>query len=560
MRFVPVLPADPAASPGGGGPGLLVAEALAGGVVMVVTYAVLHSVGQSGTLGRGTLLLLGCGALALLVGRRRFPQAAMLGQAALVGVMPAASMLCAIVCYSSTRRCERARRRDVLLGSAAVLPVVVCLLRVVVWQDGRWQYAAQLGVVLAAVTVLVPGLVGTAAGQQDRLVLALRERTAAAEQARRLAESESRIHERSRIAAEMHDLVGHRLSLIALHAGGLEMALGSQAPELREEAAQVRRAGRDAMDELRQVLGVLGPLGRDTGTDALTDATGTRSDVLALVEESRAAGVPVEYSWEGEDLDAVQPRVRRAVNRVVRESLTNVHRYAPGAPVWVTVRHLPERIELRVRNGPPSARPAATSGLGTGRGLTGLGERVALLGGELTAGPSAQGGFQVEATVPTDPDQDGAADRQVRESAALEGLPAIEGPVRRQMAGVVSAALGLAGLGAILLLGLAVVQEAHYYNYASAPPPDSLHLGMSFDQVTALVGGNNDAVSAAAAGREPDRAAGTTRCIFPYTSATLQDRLQITRYCFAGNVLTDISHFSAPLAHDAVLSVPVPSA
>jgi signal transduction histidine kinase len=554
MRFVPVLPADPAASPGGS-PLLLLAEALAGGVVMVVTYAVLHYVGQSGTLSHSELLLLGCAALALLLGRRRYPQAAMLGQAALVGVMPAASMLCAIVCYSSTRRCERPRRRDLLLGAAAVLPVVVCLLRVVAWQDGRWQYAVQLGVVLAAVTVLVPGLVGTAAGQQDRLVLALRERTAAAEQARRLVESESRIHERSRIAAEMHDLVGHRLSLIALHAGGLEMALDAQAPELREEAAQVRRAGRDAMDELRQVLGVLGPLGRDTGTDALTDATGTRADVLALVEESRAAGVPVEYTWEGEDLDAVPPRVRRAVNRVVRESLTNVHRYAPGARVQVTVRHLPGRVELRVRNGPPPARPAAVSGLGTGRGLTGLRERVELLGGELVAGPTPHGGFQVEATVPTDPVQGTRQDGQARQSAVLEDLSAVEGPVRRQMAGVVSAALGLAGLGAILLLGLAVVQEAHYYNYPTAPPPDSLHLGMSFSEVTALVGGNNDAVSAAAAGREPVRPAGTTRCVFPYTSATLQGRLEITRYCFAGNVLTDISHFSTPLAHDAARDV-----
>ncbi|WP_143094538.1 sensor histidine kinase [Streptacidiphilus jiangxiensis] len=554
MRFVPVLPADPAASPGGG-PVLLVAEALAGGVVMVVTYAVLHYVGQSGTLSRGALLLLGCAALALLVGRRRYPQAAMLGQAALVGVMPAASMLCAMVCYSSTRRCERPRRRDLLLGAAAVLPVVVCLLRVVVWQDGRWQYAVQLGVVLAAVTVLVPGLVGTAAGQQDRLVRALQERTAAAEQARRLVESESRIHERSRIAAEMHDLVGHRLSLIALHAGGLEMALDAQAPELREEAAHVRRAGRDAMDELRQVLGVLGPLGRDTGTDALTDATGTRADVLALVEESRAAGVPVEYAWEGEDLDTVQPKVRRAVNRVVRESLTNVHRYAVGAPVQVTVRHLPGRVELRVRNGVPPARPVADSGLGTGRGLAGLRERVELLGGELAAGPTARGGFQVEATVPTDPDQGGRPDGPAWQAVVPEGLPAVEGPVRRQMAGVVSAVLGLAGLGAILLLGLAVVQEAHYYNDPTAPPPDSLHLGMSFSAVTALVGGNNDAVSSAAAGREPERAAGTTRCIFPYTSATLQDRLEITRYCFVGSVLTDISHFSTPLAHDAARSV-----
>ena len=84
MRFVPVLPADPAAPPEGGA-GLALAEALVGGVIMLSTYAVLSYAGQSGLLSRGQLLLLGCLALALLVGRHRFPQTAMLGQAALVG-------------------------------------------------------------------------------------------------------------------------------------------------------------------------------------------------------------------------------------------------------------------------------------------------------------------------------------------------------------------------------------------------------------------------------------------------------------------------------------------
>jgi signal transduction histidine kinase len=550
MRFVPLLPADSTAPrAAGGGLVLGLVEALVGGVILIVTYAVLGYAGQAGLLTHAQLLLLGCVALALLVGRHRFPQTAMLGQAALVGVMPAVSMLTAIVCYSTTRRCDAARRRDLLLGAAAVLPVLVSLLRVVEWQGGRWQYAAQLGAVLAAVTVLVPGLVGTAAGQQDRLVLALRERTAAAEQARRLVESESRIHERSRIAAEMHDLVGHRLSLLALHAGGLELALGEQAPQLRAEAAQVRQAGRDAMDELRQVLGVLGPLGRDTGTDALTDATGTRADVLALVEESRAAGIRVGYRWQGDDLDGVQPRVRRAVNRVVRESLTNVHRYAVGSWVEVDLWHTPGRVEARVRNGPPPARPVAAADPGTGRGLTGLRERVTLLGGELTAGPTPEGGFQVTAVVPTEPSAGAGSGPQP--STSVPPVPAeppvAEGAVRRQMASAVSAVLGLAGLGAMLLLGLSVLQESHHY-YTSEPPPDVLRPGMTMAQVTSIVGGDDPAVRSAAAGREPARPAGATRCIFPYTSATFGNRLEITRYCFTGTVLTGITTFDTPLA------------
>ncbi|MFD0569943.1 sensor histidine kinase [Kitasatospora gansuensis] len=356
MRFVPLLPAD---RPATSAPGRWLLEAALGGVVLLVTYAALRSVGLSGTFDRSTLLILGATALALALARHRFPDAALLGLAVLVGVLPSAAMLTAIVSYTTSRRAGRAWRRDLLLVTAALIPLLVSEVRLDYWQGGRWQYALAQGGVLAVVAVLIPGLVGTAAGQQDQLVGALRERTAAAERAKRSAESESRIQERSRIAAEMHDLVGHRLSLISLHAGGLELALDRQAPQLSGEAEQLRQASRDAMDELRQVLGVLGPLGRDTGTDALTDATGTRADILALVEESRAAGVPVSFDWQGEDLAEVRPQVRRAVNRVVREALTNVHRYAVGAAVEVTVAQLPGSVEVLVVNGaPPSRRPS----------------------------------------------------------------------------------------------------------------------------------------------------------------------------------------------------------
>ena len=592
MSLAPVLPADPQVPPGGGGGGvgpqrvpgalgLALAEALVGGVVLLITYWVLASAGYSGLLRSWQLVLLGLLALALLVARHRFPQVAMAALAALLGVMPSLAMLCAVVSYSTTRRVGAPRRRDLLLLASAVLPVLVSLVRLVLWQGARWQYAVELGAVLAAVGVIVPGLVGSAAGQQDRLVRALRERTAAAERAKRLVESESRTEERSRIAAEMHDLVGHRLSLIALHAGGLEMALAEQAPDLVDEAAQVRLAGRDAMDELRQVLGVLGPLGRDTGTDALTEATGTRADVLALVEESRAAGVRVAFSWQGDDLTTSQPRVRRAVNRVVREGLTNVHRYASGATVTVTVHHEPGRVSAEVRNGPPPRPPAATTGLGTGRGLAGLRERVTLLGGELSVGPQPGGGFLVRAVLPTDPDaapgsgngngsgsgngagsegQD-AGDREGVDEGNGAATPAWEPPlspdaverpstdevVRSRLAGAVAAVLGLAGLGAVLLVGLSLLQQARPFE--GEPPNSVVHLGMTSSQLQQLVGPDSPAVRSAADGREPSRPSGATECIFPYTSATdARHRLMVTRYCFNRNKLTDIANFTTPLA------------
>jgi signal transduction histidine kinase len=567
-----VLPADPQVPPDSGAAGLRRApaslvllapvEALVGGLLLLVTYWVLASAGYAGLLRSWQLLLLGGLALLLLLARHRFPQAAMMALAALLGVMPSLSMLCAVVSYSTARRVGAPRRRDLVLLASAVLPVLVSLLRLVLWQGGRWQYAVELGAVLAAVGVVIPGLVGSAAGQQDRLVRALRERTVAAERAKQLVESESRTEERSRIAAEMHDLVGHRLSLIALHAGGLEMALAEQAPDLVDEAAQVRLAGRDAMDELRQVLGVLGPLGRDTGTDALTDATGTRADLLALVEESRAAGVRVGFSWEGEDLTTAQPRVRRAVNRVVREGLTNVHRYASGAAVTVALRHEPGRVSAEVRNGAPPRPPAATTGLGTGRGLAGLRERVALLGGELTVGPQPDGGFLVRAILPTDPDAGPGPDSGVGAGLAGEATApvwepplspeAVERPstdevVRSRLAGAVAAVLGLAGLGAVLLVGLSLLQQAR--PFAGEPPQSVVHLGMTPGQLQQIVGPDSPAVRSAAYGREPARPSGATECIFPDTSTTNENnQLIITRYCFNDGKLTNISNFATPLA------------
>ncbi|BFV57038.1 histidine kinase [Kitasatospora sp. CMC57] len=546
MRFVPLLPADrPAAS----APGRSLLEAALGGVVLLVTFAALRSVGLSGTFDRGTLLVLGATALVLALTRHRFPDAALLGLAILVGVLPSAAMLTAIVSYTTSRRVGRAWRRDLLLVTAALLPLLVSEVRLDYWQGGRWQYALAQGGVLAVVAVLIPGLVGTAAGQQDQLVGALRERTAAAERAKRSAESESRIQERSRIAAEMHDLVGHRLSLISLHAGGLELALDRQAPQLSGEAEQLRQASRDAMDELRQVLGVLGPLGRDTGTDALTDATGTRADILALVEESRAAGVPVSFDWQGEDLAEVRPQVRRAVNRVVREALTNVHRYALGAAVDVTVSQLPGSVEVVVVNGAPPVPPTVTTGLGSGRGLDGLRERVAVLGGRLTVGPVAGGGFEIRAILPTDPHPAGArADQATGDGPApLILVPEAGGRLRRQLASTVSAALGLAGLGVILLLGLGLVQQTRPYD--GPPPVSAVHTGMSRSQVTSVVGPDSTAVRSAAAGREPARPSGSTDCLYPYATRTTEsDRLEVTRYCFKSDVLSEITSFTTPLA------------
>ncbi|MEV5486121.1 MULTISPECIES: sensor histidine kinase [Streptomyces] len=502
--------------------------------------------------GAAALGLIG---IALVLVRRRFPAAGVVGLAALMGVVPSVALLTAVAAYTATRQVERPRRRAGLLLGAAALAVAACAASAPVLELGSRSFGLALGAVLATTTVIVPGLAGTAAGQQDRLLRALRERAAAAEEARRLADSESRVRERSRIAAEMHDLVGHRLSLVSLYAGGLEAALWKDAPELRDEATVVARAARDAMQELRQVLGVLGPVGRDTGTDALTEATGTRADIEALIEETRGVGIPVELVWEGPELDARSAQVRRAVHRVVRESLTNVHRYAAGAHVTVAVRHTGERVEVRVRNGVPPVPPAAATGLGTGRGLTGLRERVGLLGGDLEAGRTPGGGFAVAADIPADPgpgvETADAASYEKGPIAADLGPGSGLSAFQRRLAGAVTGLLGLAGVGVMMLFGVILVDRSqHGPRYRS---PEKPRVGMAREQVVGNVAPDDSASRAAAAGREPPRPGSATDCIYPYPGREPKgERLELVRYCFRSDVLIAIDRFTVPVVTEKV--------
>ncbi|MFE6738387.1 histidine kinase [Streptomyces tubercidicus] len=574
-------------------------EAVLSAVLVLVAHMGLSTVEARLVGAVEALAVLG---IALVLVRRRFPVACALGLAALTGAAPSAALLTAVAAYTATRQMRTPRQRVGVILGAAALTMLTCAVFAPPLEVGGNLFGLALGAVLALTTVVVPGLVGTAAGQQRRLLRALRERAAAAEQASRLADSESRMRERSRIAAEMHDLVGHRLSLVSLHAGGLEMALGKQAPELRDEAAVVRRATRDAMQELREALGVLGPLESDTGTGALTDATGTRADIEALVEESRRGGIPVELCWEGADLDARPARVRRAVHRVVRESLTNVHRYAAGAHVTVTVRHTGERVRVRVRNGVPPTRPAASTGLGSGRGLAGLRERVALLGGGLEAERTPGGGFAVVAAIPADPgpaaetvdaetadaeaadagtadaapdssgrpgmaadepsgvgepsgfDKPGGVDkpRNADEPGSIDMPGAVDEPVsraavlQRRAAGAVIGLLGLIGVAVMLVFGVLLVAHSRYELAYERPAPP--RVGMTKEQLKGSVPADDGIARAAALGHEPPRPPSATECRYPYADNPPEGgRLPIVRYCFRSDTLIAIDRFTVPM-------------
>ncbi|UTO67834.1 histidine kinase [Streptomyces rapamycinicus NRRL 5491] len=174
------------------------------------------------------------------------------------------------------------------------------------------------------------------------------------------------------MAQDMHDVLGHELSLIALSAGALKLAPGL-ADGHREAARDIRARAAAAVDRLGEVIGVL----RQEPDGAPPEPGG--ADVAELVERASASGLAVRLRSDGEPGEP-PPDVERAVRRVVREALTNVAKHAPGAEATVHVRHTAEETEVRVVNGPASAAAPVRSG-GEGFGLIGLDERVGLAGG-----------------------------------------------------------------------------------------------------------------------------------------------------------------------------------
>ncbi|MGY1701196.1 sensor histidine kinase [Geodermatophilus sp. SYSU D00766] len=331
----------------------------------------------------GTVLLVGT--LALL--RRSAPLVPFAVGAVLAALTPAVTVATLFTAYAVGRY----EGRWPLRTAAAVAGVVAVAQPWTLGTASEWVGAAG-GAVL---TVLLPGALGAWARTRAELVAALTGRAERAEAERELLAREAVLTERTRIAREMHDAVGHRVSLMVLQAGAIEVA--AQDPGRVEQlAGQVQAAGRQALEELRQMVGVLraeevdesAPLGPQPGL----------ADLPRLVEAARAAGMTVAWTGPAEGSAPVDPAVGRAAYRIVQEALTNAGRHAPGAPVEVGVERAPAELRVRVRNGPPARAVQAVPG--GGFGLVGLAERVRTLGGRLRAEPRLDGGFGVEAVIP----------------------------------------------------------------------------------------------------------------------------------------------------------------
>lgn len=341
-------------------------------------------------------------ALALVPFRHRAPLVVTLLVVALSAVSTLGAGAAVLVVVSlATRR----RATEIALASAVMLAATLFSDWLTRTDDGSpmWQIA-----LVAVIGTALLDAVGIGIGQRRALLASLRERAALLERDQQLLADRAREQERAHLAREMHDVLGHRLSLVTLHAGALEYRGTALTPEETAEAAAIVRAeAHAALTDLRDVLGVL----RDPAAAGGDDVTGTAppqptlTDLPALLDEARRAGAAVTVTDTVSDPSVVPAAVGRHAYRIVQEALTNARRHAPGQPVAVAVAVrtvLGPALRVVVTNPLGPAAPAATTGLSGGHGLRGLAERARLVGGTFRAG-AVDGTHAVEAVLPWTP-------------------------------------------------------------------------------------------------------------------------------------------------------------
>jgi signal transduction histidine kinase len=311
----------------------------------------------------------GAAALVSLWWRRRHPVAvaAIAIAAGAVSALGAGAALVAVFNLAI-----RGSRRSIVWASAGTITSGAVFAAIYPDPDSPLWVDFALGVIFTAAFV---GWGLFVRAQRD-LVQQLR-----AEQGAR--EEQAREAERRRIAGEMHDVLAHRISLLTVHAGALEF--NPDPAHVAETAGVIRATAAAALDDLREVIGLL-------REDTAGAPQPTLDAIPALVEESRAAGMRVSARIEAQGGDVT---VGRTAYRVVQEGLTNARKHAPAARVDVTVSAGDALLVRVVSRGRPGAQQP-----GTGAGLIGLAERVALAGGELRHGPDARGDFVLSATLP----------------------------------------------------------------------------------------------------------------------------------------------------------------
>ncbi|MGW7353475.1 sensor histidine kinase [Streptomyces sp. NPDC054784] len=298
--------------------------------------------------------------------------------------------------YLVGRRMRQAPPALVSFGMVAALGLLVT------WRADEQLWSWFTLVLTLVFNVALPWLVGRYVRQHAELVATGWELAERMEREQQLAADRVRLRERSRIAGDMHDTLGHELSLLALRAGALEVAPDLD-PRHREAAEGLRTAAVTATETLHDIIGVLRD-GDAAGGGGQPDERLAGVDIADLVDRAAASGLPVELRREGEPVP-LPPLAERALHRVVQESLTNAAKHAPGGAVTVELRQSPDATEVSVVSERPAGDPPprGTSG---GNGLIGLRERVRLSGGVMRDGPvalpdsPAGSGYEVRVRLP----------------------------------------------------------------------------------------------------------------------------------------------------------------
>jgi signal transduction histidine kinase len=293
-----------------------------------------------------------------------------------------------VALYTLYRLAIRANLR--LLVPVAVVSSIVIWWSYIVADHRNASGSATATVIGVAVLLIFGYLIGTRRRMQDELAAGVR-RTQQ-EQAR-----SALLEERARIARELHDVVAHHMSVIAVRAETAPFRMPGMSEAVKDDMAETSAIAREALTEMRRLLGVL--RGAGSGSELAPQPGLERLD--GLIAGVRGAGLSVDVEIEG-DVRALPPGVELSAFRIVQEALSNVLRHAPGAHATVKVSYEPDGLRVRVVNGPPPGGPTEPRPAGFGHGLIGMGERAAMLGGHLETGTTEEGGFMVEAMLPHD--------------------------------------------------------------------------------------------------------------------------------------------------------------
>lgn len=337
-------------------------------------------------------LALGVASLVAMQFRRRWPFAVTVLTVAATAVSVSAIGPW-IVCQVSLS--ARRRWREILPTAALSVLTGQALLAVQPNQTMSWYVNLLFCVLAAGVYVAI----GMYLGARRDLIASLHDRAERAEREQALQVSTARAGERTRIAREMHDVLAHRMSLVAVHAGALAYRTDLSAAETRETAAIIQANSQRALADLREILGLL----RDTerGIDVTHHRPQpTLGDLDSLLDDERAAGAHVTLRSDLEDLDALPESIGRSAFRIVQEGLTNARKHAPHAIVTVELTgHPGNGLDLSVRN-PVRVGGELDGKDGAGFGLVGLAERAAASHGRLEHGLTRNGDFVLRAWLP----------------------------------------------------------------------------------------------------------------------------------------------------------------